>query len=78
LRARSCVAWVVPFANPSGGLKSRGHPVGGTGVAQAVEIVRQLRGEAREYQVKDPKIGLTVNFGGFGNNVVALVFRRVA
>ncbi len=62
--------------NPSGGLKSRGHPVGATGVALAVEAVWQLRGEAGERQVKDPKIGLTVNFGGFGNNVVALVLRR--
>jgi len=62
--------------NPSGGLKTRGHPVGGTGVAQAVEVVRQLRGEAGEYQVENPVHGLTVNFGGFGNNVVALVFRR--
>jgi acetyl-CoA C-acetyltransferase len=62
--------------NPSGGLKSRGHPVGATGVAQAVEVVWQLRGQAGEHQVKDPKVGLTVNFGGFGNNVVALVFRR--
>lgn len=62
--------------NPSGGLKSRGHPVGATGVAQVIEIVWQLRGEAGKRQVKDAKTGLTVNFGGFGNNVVALVMRR--
>jgi len=62
--------------NPSGGLKACGHPVGGTGVRQAVEIIKQLRGEAGAHQVKEPKIGLTVNFGGFGNNVVALVMRR--
>lgn len=62
--------------NPSGGLKARGHPVGATGVAQAVETVWQLRGEADGRQVKDAKTGLTVNFGGFGNNVVALVLRR--
>ena len=62
--------------NPSGGLKSRGHPVGATGVAQAVELVWQLRGEADERQVKNAQTGFMVNFGGFGNNVVALVLRR--
>jgi len=62
--------------NPSGGLKSRGHPVGATGVAQAVEVTWQLRGEAGGRQVKNAKTALTVNFGGFGNNVVALVLRR--
>jgi acetyl-CoA C-acetyltransferase len=62
--------------NPSGGLKSRGHPVGGTGVSQAVEMTMQLRGEAGDHQVKKARTGLTVNFGGFGNNVVALVLRR--
>ncbi|MEI8096046.1 MAG: acetyl-CoA acetyltransferase [Spirochaetales bacterium] len=60
--------------NTSGGLKSKGHPVGGTGVSQVVELVRQLRGEAEEgRQVKDPKYGMSVNFGGFGNNVVAVI-----
>jgi acetyl-CoA C-acetyltransferase len=60
--------------NPSGGLKSKGHPVGGTGVSQVVELVRQLRGEAEAgRQVQDPKVGMSVNFGGFGNNVVAVI-----
>ncbi len=60
--------------NTSGGLKSKGHPVGGTGVSQVVELVRQLRGEAEQgRQVKDPKYGMSVNFGGFGNNVVAVI-----
>jgi len=60
--------------NTSGGLKSKGHPVGATGVSQAVELVRQLRGEAEVgRQVKDPRYGMSVNFGGFGNNVVALI-----
>ncbi|MBN1266784.1 MAG: thiolase domain-containing protein [Anaerolineales bacterium] len=63
--------------NPSGGLKARGHPVGATGVAQAVELVWQLRGEAGERQVKKAKNGFSLNFGGFGNNVVSLVLRRV-
>ncbi|MDR0350108.1 MAG: hypothetical protein LBH64_00980 [Coriobacteriales bacterium] len=59
--------------NTSGGLKAKGHPVGATGVSQVVEIVRQLRGEAAGRQVQGAKTGLTVNFGGFGNNVVAVL-----
>jgi acetyl-CoA C-acetyltransferase len=62
--------------NPSGGLKARGHPVGATGVAQIVDLVWQLRGEAGENQVEDAKNGFSLNFGGFGNNVVAFVLRR--
>jgi acetyl-CoA C-acetyltransferase len=64
--------------NVSGGLKARGHPVGATGVAQIVEIVFQLRHDLpKNRQVKGAKNGLTVNFGGFGNNVLAFVLRRV-
>jgi acetyl-CoA C-acetyltransferase len=62
--------------NPSGGLKARGHPLGATGVAQVVELTWQLRGEAGEHQVKGAEKGFSVNFGGFGNNVVAFVLRR--
>lgn len=63
--------------NTSGGLKAKGHPVGATGVSQVVELVRQLRGEAEEgRQVKDPKYGLAVNFGGFGNNVVTTILAK--
>jgi len=62
--------------NPSGGLKARGHPVGATGVAQVVELVWQLRGDAGERQVKDAKRGFSLNFGGFGNNVLAFVLGR--
>ncbi len=64
--------------NVSGGLKARGHPVGATGVAQMVDIVWQLRHELPvERQVQNAQNGLTVNFGGFGNNVLAFVLRRV-
>jgi acetyl-CoA C-acetyltransferase len=62
--------------NVSGGLKGRGHPVGATGVAQAYEIVLQLRGEAGDRQVEGARVGFTCNFGGFGNNVVCLAFAR--
>jgi acetyl-CoA acetyltransferase len=50
--------------NPSGGLLAKGHPVGATGAAQVVEIVRQLRGEAGERQVEGAKVGLTHATGG--------------
>lgn len=50
--------------NPSGGLLAKGHPVGATGAAQAVEIVRQLRGEAGPRQVQGARIGLTHATGG--------------
>ena len=56
--------------NPSGGLKSKGHPVGATGVAQICETVSQLRGEADKRQVKDAKVGLTQNMGGSGASSV--------
>jgi len=62
--------------NTSGGLKAKGHPVGATGVGQAHEIILQLRGEAGKRQIKEAKVGLTCNFGGFGNNVVCLIFKR--
>jgi acetyl-CoA C-acetyltransferase len=62
--------------NTSGGLKAKGHPLGATGVSQIVELVRQLRGEAAGRQVEGAKAGLAVNFGGFGNNVVATILTR--
>jgi acetyl-CoA C-acetyltransferase len=52
--------------NTSGGLKAKGHPVGATGVAQIVEIVEQLKGEAGKRQVSDARIGLCHNVGGSG------------
>jgi acetyl-CoA C-acetyltransferase len=60
--------------NPSGGLKAKGHPVGATGVAQAVEIVKQLRGEAGERQIKSAKRGLAQNMGGTGGSSVVHIF----
>jgi acetyl-CoA acetyltransferase len=50
--------------NPSGGLLSRGHPVGATGVAQIVEVVTQLRGEAGGRQVENARVGLAHCMGG--------------
>ena len=60
--------------NTSGGLKSKGHPVGATGIAQAIEAVLQLRGEADKRQIKDAKIGLTHNVGGSGATSLVHIF----
>ncbi|KOS57591.1 thiolase family protein [Rhodococcus rhodochrous] len=54
----------VPI-NPSGGLLSKGHPIGATGCAQLVELVEQLRGRAGERQVPNARIGLAENAGGY-------------
>lgn len=51
--------------NPSGGLSSRGHPVGATGVAQVAEVVWQLRGEAGPRQVERPRLAMAQNSGGW-------------
>jgi acetyl-CoA acyltransferase len=62
--------------NAGGGLLSRGHPVGATGVLQIVELVAQLRGRAGERQVDlHPRLGLAQNAGGFveGDNAVAVI-----
>lgn len=56
--------------NTSGGLKSKGHPVGATGVAQIIELVEQLRGESGERQVADARLGLAQNMGGSGGSCV--------
>jgi acetyl-CoA C-acetyltransferase len=56
--------------NTSGGLKSKGHPVGATGVAQIIEIVEQLRGESGERQVNGARLGLAQNMGGSGGSCV--------
>ena len=50
--------------NPSGGLISRGHPIGATGLYMIHELVTQLRGEAGARQVKDAEIGMAENGGG--------------
>ncbi|WP_030196814.1 lipid-transfer protein [Streptomyces sp. NRRL S-87] len=64
--------WVV---NPSGGLISKGHPLGATGLAQAAELVWQLRGEAGRRQVPGARVGLAHNIGLGGAAVVTLLRR---
>lgn len=63
--------------NTSGGLKARGDPMGATGVAQVVELVHQLRGEAGKRQVAGAEVGLAQNVGGTGATVVVQVLGRV-
>lgn len=60
----------------SGGLKSRGHPVGATGAYQLCEVAQQLRGDFGGKQVNEPEFGLTVNVGGTGTVVTVHVLRQ--
>jgi len=62
--------------NSSGGLKGKGHPVGATGIAQAVELTMQLRGEAGKRQVSGAEVGLAHNVGGSGGTAVIHILRR--
>jgi acetyl-CoA C-acetyltransferase/acetyl-CoA acyltransferase len=63
--------------NPSGGLKSKGHPIGATGAGQVYEIAKQLRGEVEpERQVEGAKIGMTDTLGGDGGTLVNLILQR--
>jgi len=61
--------------NPSGGLISKGHPLGATGLAQCVELNWQVRGQADKRQVKDAKIALQHNLG-LGGAAVVTMYRK--
>lgn len=63
-------------ANPSGGLKGCGHPVGATGVKQIVELVVQLRGEAGARQVAGARVGMAHNVGGSGGTAVVHILKQ--
>jgi len=62
--------------NPSGGLKSKGHPIGATGIGQVVEVFEQLTGKAEQRTVRDAEIALTHNFGATGASAAVHIFRR--
>ncbi|MEC8381171.1 MAG: hypothetical protein VXZ96_12655 [Myxococcota bacterium] len=63
--------------NTGGGLVAFGHPVGATGVKQALEIFRQMKGQCGEYQIQNqPKYGLTINMGGDDRTAVSLVLKN--
>jgi acetyl-CoA acetyltransferase len=66
----------IVAVNPSGGLKSRGHPVGATGAYQIVEVAMQLMGDAGKTQVPDAEIGLAQNIGGSGSSTFVTILRR--
>jgi acetyl-CoA C-acetyltransferase len=72
LSGATCIAGARPV-NTSGGLKSKGHPVGATGVGQICDIVQQLRGEAGERQVPRHSVGLAQNLGGSGATAVVTI-----
>jgi acetyl-CoA C-acetyltransferase len=63
--------------NASGGLKSKGHPVGATGVAQLCDIVAQIRCEAGDMQLKRHSLGLAQNLGGSGASCVVSILGNV-
>jgi acetyl-CoA C-acetyltransferase len=63
--------------NPSGGLKSKGHPIGATGVGQVVEVFEQFTGSAGDRSVKDAETALTHNFGATGASAAVHIFRKV-
>lgn len=64
--------------NVSGGLKAKGHPIGATGISQAVELFHQLRGEAQEpaRQVRGAEWGLAYNMGGSGASATAFLLKK--
>jgi acetyl-CoA C-acetyltransferase len=64
--------------NTSGGLKAKGHPVGASGVAQVIEAVEQLRGQAGDRQVAGARIGLTQNMGGSGASCVIHILEAMS
>jgi len=73
---QTAIGGPVPV-NPSGGLKSKGHPVGATGVAQIVELVKQLRGECDDRQITGARLALAQNMGGSGGSTLVHILEGV-
>jgi acetyl-CoA C-acetyltransferase len=63
--------------NPSGGLKSKGHPIGATGIGQVVEVFEQFTGKTGEREIKDAEYALTQNFGATGASCAVHIFKKV-
>ena len=74
-RGETKIGGKIPI-NLSGGLKSKGHPIGATGTAQVYEIVRQLRGECGERQAEGAKTGMTDTLGGDGGTLCNTILQR--
>lgn len=62
--------------NISGGVLTKGHPIGGTGTSQAVDIVEQLRGDFPGVQVEDAETGMMINRGGPGSVCVSFIYKK--
>jgi len=60
--------------NTSGGLNSKGHPIGASGIAQSIEAFLQIRGEAGNRQVKSARVGLSLSMAGFGNSATVIIY----
>ena len=63
--------------NTSGGLKAKGHPVSATGLAQIYELAKQLRNQADDRQIQDPKHALAHNIGGAGGTVTCHILKKI-
>lgn len=74
-KGETAIGGRIPI-NPSGGLKSKGHPIGATGCAQVYEIVNQLRGVCGDRQVDGARIGMTDTLGGDAGTVVNIILGR--
>ena len=74
--SRTTIKGDIPI-NPSGGLKSKGHPIGATGIGQVVEVFEQFTNKAGERTVKDANIALTHNFGATGASAAVHIFKKV-
>jgi len=72
LEGRTCLRGERPV-NTSGGLKSKGHPVGATGTGQICDVVTQIRGDAGERQIARHSLGLAQNLGGSGATAVVTI-----
>lgn len=77
LAGQTCIRGERPV-NASGGLKSKGHPVGATGVGQICDVAQQIRGEAGERQLARHEIGLAQNLGGSGATCVVSILGAAA
>jgi acetyl-CoA C-acetyltransferase len=76
LEGRTCLRGERPV-NTSGGLKSKGHPVGATGTGQICDVVIQIRGDAGERQIARHSLGLAQNLGGSGATAVVTILGAV-
>lgn len=62
--------------NTSGGLTAKGHPISVTGLSQIYQLVKQLRGECKDFQVDDARVGLACNVGGAGATATTHILRK--